>query len=326
MEPEPLNQVSTISLEDPSEKLLDAQVWLRGGPQAASSSAASITVTSGKEGLSMLLNKSMNINRSNYIHTDIFTKDFLRRYIHFAKNRMNPELSDDAMEAISLSYANMRAKQTRKNLPVTARTLETVIRLASAHAKLRLSESVDVLDVENANELLNYVLYHEIGERTEFGHKTSTSESNTSKSRNVEEVIEDVTEDDNELDEELKLNTGDSLSQTSLQSHKRSKTHTTESQFSSISLSQSSGGDNIINKLDREDDRVLRVFEAISEIAQSTDEITIQDIVKRLNQKLKSGEEGYQADAELEFILQTLQSENKVSHHVILILFKDLSY
>ena len=57
----------------------------------------------------------------------------------------------------------MRSKQNQKNLPVTARSLETLIRLSSANAKARLSSSVDDEDVETAIELMNFVLFHEIG-------------------------------------------------------------------------------------------------------------------------------------------------------------------
>ena len=63
----------------------------------------------------------------------------------------------------------MRSKQSQKNLPVTARSLETLIRLASAHAKTRLSLSVDDEDVEVAVELMNFVLFHEIGDATNMG-------------------------------------------------------------------------------------------------------------------------------------------------------------
>lgn len=58
----------------------------------------------------------------------------------------------------------MRSKQSQKNLPVTARSLETLIRLASAHAKARLSHDVEDCDVEVAVELMSFVLFHEIGD------------------------------------------------------------------------------------------------------------------------------------------------------------------
>ncbi|EFN53439.1 hypothetical protein CHLNCDRAFT_25737 [Chlorella variabilis] len=62
---------------------------------------------------------------------------FLKKYIAFAKQRFAaPELSPEASDAISEYYADLRNSQEVKSLPVTVRTLETVIRLSCAHAKV----------------------------------------------------------------------------------------------------------------------------------------------------------------------------------------------
>jgi DNA replicative helicase MCM subunit Mcm2 (Cdc46/Mcm family) len=87
----------------------------------------------------------------------------LRKYLHFAKNRHQQlELTDGAREFIANRYAEMRCRQDERTLPVTARTLETVIRLASAHAKARLSDKVEAKpDCEVAMDILSFALYHE---------------------------------------------------------------------------------------------------------------------------------------------------------------------
>jgi DNA replication licensing factor MCM3 len=69
---------------------------------------------------------------------DVLQHDFLRKYLHFAKTRMKPILTEEARECIANRYAEMRSRQDERTLPVTARSLETVIRLASAHAKVRM--------------------------------------------------------------------------------------------------------------------------------------------------------------------------------------------
>ena len=139
MEPEPLNQVSVLDLEDPTERAIDTPMWQRGGR--------------GSEG-------SVGDGRGG----DVLTKEFLRKYIYYAKQRANPVLSEEATETISAKYATMRAKSNSKNLPVTARTLETIIRVATAHAKARIADTVEVGDVESASDLINFCLFHEIGD------------------------------------------------------------------------------------------------------------------------------------------------------------------
>ena len=67
---------------------------------------------------------------------DVLQHEFLRKYLHFAKTRMKPVLTEEARECIAGRYAEMRSRQDERTLPVTARSLETIIRLASAHAKV----------------------------------------------------------------------------------------------------------------------------------------------------------------------------------------------
>lgn len=51
---------------------------------------------------------------------------------------------------------------TNKTLAITIRTYETLIRLSTAHAKMRLSQSVDICDCEIAVQLLNFALFNEL--------------------------------------------------------------------------------------------------------------------------------------------------------------------
>jgi len=46
-------------------------------------------------------------------------------------------------------------------MPITVRTLESLIRLATAHAKLRLSKEIEKVDCEVAVEMLTYSLFGE---------------------------------------------------------------------------------------------------------------------------------------------------------------------
>ena len=92
--------------------------------------------------------------------TEVLTRPFLRKYITYARTVAAPVLSEDAIQFLTEGYAELRQKAEDPNhsnarkLPVTVRTLETLIRIATAHAKLRLSPSVAGSDVEIALRLL----------------------------------------------------------------------------------------------------------------------------------------------------------------------------
>jgi DNA replication licensing factor MCM3 len=85
--------------------------------------------------------------------------DFVRKYIGFARHRVDPKLSEEARESIANAYADLRAKADDRSLPVTARCLESLIRIATAHAKVRLSAIVDGSDCHTALMFLSYALY-----------------------------------------------------------------------------------------------------------------------------------------------------------------------
>lgn len=90
---------------------------------------------------------------------DPLSLPFLKKYIAFAKQRFAaPELTPEASEAIAEYYAELRNSAEVKALPVTVRTLETLIRLACAHAKVRLSAFVETSDVQEVMTLMDLIM------------------------------------------------------------------------------------------------------------------------------------------------------------------------
>jgi DNA replication licensing factor MCM3 len=127
---------------------------------------------------------------------DMLQHDFLRKYMHFAKTRMKPVLTDRAREFIAYRYAEMRSRQDERTLPVTARSLETVIRLATAHAKARLSLEVEAEpDCAVAMDILSFALYHENHYRPNEAPKTATTPAEP-KGEKRPEVSDSEAEDD----------------------------------------------------------------------------------------------------------------------------------
>merc|ERR1719454_1520572 len=95
---------------------------------------------------------------------EVLTVDFLRKYIRFCR-RLTPVMTEEAQAMVSDKYVDMRTRfQTglvdgesskKPRLAVTTRTLEALIRLSTAHAKLKLRKD-EVLpeDVEEAYKLM----------------------------------------------------------------------------------------------------------------------------------------------------------------------------
>lgn len=99
----------------------------------------------------------------------IVSMKFMRKYIHIAKS-IKPTLSKEASEVIAEEYSRLRSQDTEhtdmaRTQPVTARALETLIRLSTAHAKARLSRVVEVEDADSAIEMVSYAYFKKVMEK-----------------------------------------------------------------------------------------------------------------------------------------------------------------
>ncbi|XP_006748826.1 DNA replication licensing factor MCM3 [Leptonychotes weddellii] len=108
---------------------------------------------------------------------------FMRKYIHVAKI-IKPILTQDSAAYIAEEYSRLRSQDsmssdTARTSPVTARTLETLIRLATAHAKARMSKTVDLQDAEEAVELVQYAYFKKVLEKEKKRKKRNEGESET---------------------------------------------------------------------------------------------------------------------------------------------------
>ena len=143
------NQVLGVGLEDggdankPSEVYEKYNVMLHSG----------VTVTVG---------------RGSQKHIEVLSIPFIKKYIQYAKSRIKPILTKGAADHIVATYSALRNDEMegnqRKTSPMTARTLETLIRLASAHAKSRLSNRVEEKDAKVAEGILRFALFKEVVE------------------------------------------------------------------------------------------------------------------------------------------------------------------
>ncbi|MFX0210054.1 MAG: hypothetical protein ACFFDT_29000, partial [Candidatus Hodarchaeota archaeon] len=87
----------------------------------------------------------------------VFDKEFLRKYIAYAKQNIQPELTDEAMEVFQDFYVDFR-NNTKDSISLTPRQLEAWIRLSEASAKMRLSDKVTVEDAKRAIKIFDEYL------------------------------------------------------------------------------------------------------------------------------------------------------------------------
>jgi len=126
----------------------------------------------------------------------------MRKYIAYARRECFPSMTEAARERIKEFYVEMREKGTDEDapVPITARKLEALVRLAEATARVRLSDEVTEADAERVVELVRSCLEN-IGVDPETGEfdadvvETGTSKSQRDRIKSVKALIEEVEAD-----------------------------------------------------------------------------------------------------------------------------------
>lgn len=125
---------------------------------------------------------------------------FMKKYIHLAKC-LKPKLTEPACEAISNEYSRLRSQEAveqhiARTQPITPRTLETLIRLSTAHAKARMGKSVTVVDAHHAIELVQYAYFKRVLEKEKKKRRRGDDDynSDSEEEENDENISENGTQ------------------------------------------------------------------------------------------------------------------------------------
>ncbi len=135
------------------------------------------------------------------IETEIDT-GLLKKYFAYARQKIEPILTDAAMTEIIKYYVQMRSSGSTeegilKTIPISPRQLEALLRLSEASAKIRLSDKVSRKDAKRAIDLVHYCLT-QIGLDPETGEfdidriSSSVTASERSNIVLVRELINDI--------------------------------------------------------------------------------------------------------------------------------------
>ncbi|WP_435156028.1 minichromosome maintenance protein MCM [Haladaptatus sp. DFWS20] len=125
--------------------------------------------------------------------------ELLRKYIAYAKSNVYPTMTEEAREAIRDFYVDLRSKGADEDapVPVTARKLEALVRLAEASARVRLSDTVEQKDADRVIEIVRSCL-QDIGVDPETGQfdadvvETGTSKTQRDRIKNIKQLIADI--------------------------------------------------------------------------------------------------------------------------------------
>jgi replicative DNA helicase Mcm len=101
------------------------------------------------------------LNVHSAFEEKVIDQDLFKKYIYYI-SKLKPKLTVEATDRIENIYVKMRERSTKDGekvgMPIGPRHLEGLIRLSEAHAKLRLSETVDLIDVDVAEDLFRHSL------------------------------------------------------------------------------------------------------------------------------------------------------------------------
>ncbi len=127
----------------------------------------------------------------------IYEPEFVSKYVAYAKNRVFPVLSKEALDVIKDYYISIRkqGEGEEASVPLTARQLEAFIRLAEASARVRLSDHVMKEDADRAIRISDFFLKKIMGgERFDIDViATGISHSQRERMRILLDIIDQLT-------------------------------------------------------------------------------------------------------------------------------------
>lgn len=98
---------------------------------------------------------------------DVIPHETLRKYIAYARENVRPRLRSEAdLDKVHRVYAELRRESvTREGMPVAVRHVESVVRMAEAHAAMHLRESVSDDDLSAAIKVMlgSFIATQKIG-------------------------------------------------------------------------------------------------------------------------------------------------------------------
>ena len=115
----------------------------------------------------------LQLHQTPEIQEPEISTELLKKYISYARQKIKPVLTDEAIDEIKEFYVQLRNREVSderaaRAIPISPRQLEALVRMSEASARIRLSEKVTREDARRAIELLVFCLM-QIGREKETG-------------------------------------------------------------------------------------------------------------------------------------------------------------
>lgn len=210
----------------------------------------------------------------------ILSSQFMRKYLQLAKC-LKPKLTETACEVIAMEYSRLRSEDfveshVARTQPVTARTLETLIRLSTAHAKARMGKQVTVNDAQAAIELVQYAYFKKVLEKEK-------------KKRRRDSGVSDVDDDGDDAEDAMEVDNA------------ATQTPQVNGNSSSIRRAKKPRTDNTADVFDYEsDDEVLQPPIDSGDLTRRETREPVASTLAKVN-----GTNGHATDSEMEVVMIT---------------------
>lgn len=135
-----------------------------------SSGVSETLIEEGRE-IDPRLNEDEGALKKGYSGEDQLTISMFQKYVAWAKRTIHPVLTDEGQKKLVEFYLETRTKNAEEDnsVPITARALEALVRLAEANARMRLSQKATVEDADQALAMFRNWRYELMGDEFDEG-------------------------------------------------------------------------------------------------------------------------------------------------------------
>ena len=97
----------------------------------------------------------LNEDRIQKLQDELIDQELLKKYIIYARRNVHPKLNEIDKEKVTQFYADIRKESSIVGgIQIAVRHIESVLRMAEAHAKMSLRDYVRSDDIDFAIEML----------------------------------------------------------------------------------------------------------------------------------------------------------------------------